>query len=135
MHDGTCENEKTCRDAEADHLRQGYGGQAVREGGDEDTDEEGRRGVSGLERPVRQGKGRQMRRLLAWLCALTALAFAVLAAFVAGLEIGHRRGYDEGWRDCKFDAKETLFPTLDDPFWKWHDSKNSVIRKRRSFFD
>ena len=91
--------------------------------------------MSGLERAVRQGKGRQMKRLLAWLCALTVLAFVVLTAFVAGLEIGHRRGYDEGWRDCKFDAKETLYPKHGDSFWKWHGSTNSVIRKRRSFFD
>ena len=126
MHDETRENKKACVDAEA----------AAREGGSETADgEEWRRGVSGLERAVRQGKGRQMKRLLAWFCVFTVLALAAFAAFVAGLEIGHRRGYDEGWRDCKFDAKETLFPTLDDPFWKWHDSKNSVIRKRRSFFD
>ena len=39
---GTCENQKTCRDAEADHLRQGYGGQAARKGGDEAAYEEGR---------------------------------------------------------------------------------------------
>ena len=76
-----------------------------------------------------------MKRLLAWFCALTVLVFAVLAAFVAGLEIGHRRGDDEGWRDCKFDAKESLYPNHDNPFWKWHGSTNSVIRKRRSFFD
>ena len=88
-----------------------------------------------MERAVRQGKGRQMKRLLAWFCALTVLVFAVLAAFVAGLEIGHRRGYDEGWRDCKFDAKESLYPNHDNPFWKWHGSTNSVIRKRRCFFD
>ena len=84
MHDGTCEDEKISRDAK-DATREAWEGAAG---------EEGRRGVSGLERAVRQGNGRQMKRLLAWLCALTALAFAVLAAFVAGLEIGHRRGYD-----------------------------------------
>ena len=72
-----------------------------------------------------------MRRLLIWFCALVVVA---LAAFVAGLELGHRRGYDEGWRDCKFDAKETVHPVNDDAFWKWYDSTNSVIRKRRSFF-
>ena len=80
-----------------------------------------------------------MKRLLVCFCVFTVLALAAFAAFVAGLEIGHRRGYDEGWRDCKFDAKETLFPTLDDPFydsfWKWHGSTKSIIRKRRSIFD
>ena len=73
-----------------------------------------------------------MRRLLIWFCALVVVA---LAAFVAGLELGHRRGYDEGWSDCKFDAKETVHPVNDEVFWKWQGSTNSVIRKRRSFFE
>ena len=50
MHDGTCEDEKTCCDAEA----------TAREAWDA-AGEERRRGVSGLERAVRQGKGRQMK--------------------------------------------------------------------------
>ena len=73
-----------------------------------------------------------MRRLLIFFCVLAVMA---LAAFVAGLELGHRRGYDEGWRDCKFDAKETVHPFNKDVFWKWYYSKKSVIRKRRSFFE
>lgn len=74
-------------------------------------------------------------RLLIGACVLAELLVAAFVAFVAGLEFGHRWGYDEGWRDCKGDAKETLFRELDDPFWKWHSSTNSVIRKRRSLFE
>ena len=76
-----------------------------------------------------------MKRLLIGACVLAALLVMAFVAFVAGLEFGHRWGYDEGWRDCKGDAKETLFPELDDPFGKWHSSTNSVIRKRRSLFE
>ena len=80
-----------------------------------------------------------MKRLLIGACVLAALLVAAFGVFVAGLEFGHRWGYDEGWRDCKADAKETLFPSGDDPFcdsfWKWHDSKTSMIRKRRSIFE
>ena len=76
-----------------------------------------------------------MKRLLIGACVLAVLLVVVFVVFVAGLELGHRWGYDEGWRDCKFDAKETLFPKHDDPFWKWHGSTNSVIRKRRSIFE
>ena len=80
-----------------------------------------------------------MKRLLIGACVLTALLVAAFGVFVAGLEFGHRWGYDEGWRDCKGDAKETLFPRGDDPFcksfWKWYDSKTSIIRKRRSIFE
>ena len=76
-----------------------------------------------------------MKRLLIGACILAALLVAAFVVFVAGLEFGHRWGYDEGWRDCKFDAKETLFPGGDDPFWKWYGSTKSVIRKRRSLFE
>ena len=76
-----------------------------------------------------------MKKLLIGVCILA----AVFVAFVAGLEVGHRMGYDKGWRDCKFDAKEALYPRRGDPFydsfWKWHGSTNSVIRKRRGFFE
>ena len=76
-----------------------------------------------------------MKRLLIGACVLAVLLIVAFVVFVAGVEFGHRWGYDEGWRDCKFDAKETLFPKHDDPFWKWHGSTNSVIRKRRSIFE
>ena len=76
-----------------------------------------------------------MKKLLIGACVLAALLVAAFIVFVAGLELGHRRGYDEGWRDCKFDAKESLYPKHGDSFWKWHGSTNSVIRKRRSLFD
>ena len=72
-----------------------------------------------------------MKRLLIGACVLAAL----LVACVAGLELGHRWGYDEGWRDCKFDAKETLGLEGNDSFWRWYDSKKSRIRKRRSIFE
>ena len=76
-----------------------------------------------------------MKKLLIGACVLVTLLVAAFIAFVAGLELGHRSGYDEGWRDCKFDAKQTVYPVNDNTFWKWHDSTNSVIRKRRSFFE
>ena len=76
-----------------------------------------------------------MKRSLIGACFLSVLLVAAFAAFVTGLELGHRRGYDEGWRDCKFDAKETLFPKHGDPFWEWYGSTKSKIRKRRSFFE
>ena len=76
-----------------------------------------------------------MKKLLIGACVLAALLVAAFIVFVAGLELGHRRGYDEGWRDCKFDAKETVHPVNDDAFWKWQGSTNSVIRKRWSFFE
>ena len=80
-----------------------------------------------------------MKRLLLGACILAAVLVAAFVVFVTGLEFGHRRGYDEGWRDCKFDAKETLYPRRGDlfydSFWKWYGSKNSVIRKRRSIFE
>lgn len=58
----------------------------------------------------------------------------LVVAFAVGVEVGHRRGYDEGWRDCKHDAKETLFEIKDAAFWNWHGSSSSRIRKRRSFW-
>ena len=76
-----------------------------------------------------------MKKVLIVTCGLVVLLALTFAAFVAGLVCGHRMGYDSGWRDCKYDAKETLFPRLDDPFWKWYDSTNSVIRKRVGFFE
>ena len=72
-----------------------------------------------------------MKRLLLVACVLAAL----LVAFVAGLELGHRWGYGEGWRDCKFDAKETLCSDGNDSFRKWYGSKESRIRQRRSIFE
>ena len=42
------------------------------------------------------------------------ILFAIV--FAAGIEVGHRYGYDEGWRDCKYDAKETLFEITDTAF-------------------
>ena len=80
-----------------------------------------------------------MKKLLIGACVLAALLVAAFIVFVAGLELGHRRGYDEGWRDCKFDAKQTVYPVNGDPFydsfWKWHGSTKSIIRKRRSIFE
>ena len=82
-----------------------------------------------------QKKGFKMKRLLIGACVFAGLLIMALVIFVAGLELGHRWGYDEGWRDCKFDAKETVYPVTDDVFWKWYGSKKSVIRKRRSLFE
>ena len=82
-----------------------------------------------------QKKGSKMKRLLIGACVLAVLLVVVFVIFVAGFELGHRRGYDKGWRDCTFDAKEMVHPVNDDMFWKWYDSANSVTRKRRSFFE
>ena len=80
-----------------------------------------------------------MKRLLIGACVFAGLLIMALVIFVAGLELGHRWGYDEGWRDCKFDAKETLCLSRGDSFydlfWKWHGSTKSRIRKRRSIFE
>ena len=62
------------------------------------------------------------------------LLVVAAASFATGLVLGHRMGYDKGWRDCKFDMKETGHPVNDDPFWIWYDSNNSAIRKCRNFF-
>ena len=68
--------------------------------------------------------------------ALAAVGALVLLAFAAGVEIGHRRGYDEGWRECKYDAKETLLTTncTKELFWHWHGHAPLVIRQHRGFF-
>ena len=76
-----------------------------------------------------------MKKLLIGACVLAAVFIAAFVVFAAGLEFGHRWGYDEGWRDCKFDAKETLGLEGNDSFWRWYDSKKSRIRKRRSIFE
>ena len=76
-----------------------------------------------------------MKKVLIVTFGLAVLLAMTLASFVVGLECGHRVGYDKGWRDCKFDAKETLYPKRDDPFWKWYGSTKSVIRKRVGFFE
>ncbi len=80
-----------------------------------------------------------MKRSFIGTCVWAALLVVAFVVFVAGVEFGHRWGYDEGWRDCKFDAKETLYPRIDDPsydsFWKWYGSSTSRIHKRRSIFE
>ena len=60
--------------------------------------------------------------------------FVLLAiVFAVGVEVGHRCGYDEGWRDCKWDAKEDFLGGKSD-FWKWYGSYDSHIRRQRSFW-
>ena len=76
-----------------------------------------------------------MKKVLIVTFGLAVLLAMTLASFVVGLDCGHRVGYDQGWRDCKFDAKETLCSEGNDSFWKWHGSTNSVIRKRVSLFE
>lgn len=76
-----------------------------------------------------------MKRLWIGMYVWAALCVVAFATFVTGLELGHRMGYDKGWRDCKYDAKEALCPKYDDPFWKWLGSTNSVICLHRSFFE
>lgn len=57
-------------------------------------------------------------------------------AFAAGLEIGHRHGYDSAWVECKFDAKQTISTSKTiDAFWQWHGKRSaSCIRQHRSFW-
>ena len=75
------------------------------------------------------------KRVAAFVCkCVVAAVLFIIAGFAIGIEVGHRLGYDEGWRDCKFDAKEQLFNIKDDAFWRWNGSRDSVIRKRRSFW-
>ena len=76
-----------------------------------------------------------MKKWLIGVCGLAAVLIVVFAVFVMGLEFGYRMGYDYGWRECKYDAKETSYLTHDDPFWKWYGSTNSVIRLRRTLFE
>ena len=64
MYDGTCENETISRDASSFAKATEDREDATREAWEGAAGEEGRRGVSGLERPVRQGKVRQMKRPL-----------------------------------------------------------------------
>ena len=61
------------------------------------------------------------------------VVFGILA-FVVGLEVGHRKGYDTAWVECKFDAKQQLYSTGDKAFWDWYGSGTTIIRKHRSFF-
>ena len=72
-----------------------------------------------------------MKRLMVEIVVVVA---CILAAFVIGMEIGHRKGYDTAWTDCKFDAKQRLYLTDCKEFWDWYDSKTTIIRQRRSFF-
>lgn len=72
-----------------------------------------------------------MKRLL---IEVIVLVICAIAAFVIGMEIGHRKGYDTAWTECKFDAKQRLHLTDCKEFWDWYDSKTTIIRKRRSLF-
>ena len=60
-------------------------------------------------------------------------AILMVAAFAAGIEVGHRRGYDLGWSECKSDAKEQMSSSENETFWRWYNSE-SVIRQHRSFW-
>lgn len=66
-----------------------------------------------------------MKRLMLEIIVVAAFA---LVAFVTGLEVGHRKGYDTAWVECKYDAKEELFLTGNKAFWKWHGSNATHIR-------
>jgi hypothetical protein len=72
-----------------------------------------------------------MKRLLVEIIVGVVLAFVV---FMTGLEVGHRKGYDTAWMECKFDAKQQLFSTGNEAFWKWYGSNATHIRKHRSLF-
>ena len=82
-----------------------------------------------------ENKARMRAILCKGVLAVVWLAFAVLA-FAIGMEVGHRHGYDRGWRDCRFDAKEQLGHHFlkNETFWRWQGSSDSAIRKRRSFW-
>ena len=72
-----------------------------------------------------------MKRLMLEIIVVAAFA---LMAFVIGLEVGHRKGYDTAWVECKFDAKQQLFSTGNKAFWDWYGSNATHIRKSRSLF-
>ena len=72
-----------------------------------------------------------MKRLMIEIIAIVVFAGV---AFLAGLEVGHRMGYDTAWSDCKFDAKSHPRLTECNAFWDWYDSDTTIIRKRRSLF-
>ena len=72
-----------------------------------------------------------MKRLL---IEIIVLAVCAIAAFVAGMETGHRKGYDKAWSDCKFDAKQQISLTAGQEFWDWYGSDKATICKRRSLF-
>ena len=72
-----------------------------------------------------------MKRLM--IEVVVSVVFAVVA-FAVGLEVGHRKGYDTAWMECKYDAKERLFLTGNKAFWDWHGSTSTYIRKHRSLF-
>ena len=73
----------------------------------------------------------QMKRLIIEVVVL--VDFAVVA-FMTGLEVGHRKGYDTAWTECKFDAKQQLFLTGNKAFGDWYGSDATYIRKHRSLF-
>ena len=75
-----------------------------------------------------------MRTIAKKIVLFLAGLFALGIVFATGIEVGHRRGYDSGWRDCKFDAKESCGIKADDVFWRWYYSGEPIIRKRRSFW-
>ena len=73
-------------------------------------------------------------RLVKWIAAVV-FAFAVMVVvFAIGVELGHRRGYDRGFRECLFDAKETLGLDASPAFWRWHGAAPMSIRQYRGFF-
>ena len=76
------------------------------------------------------------RRALLAAAVVIVSGLLLLITFVAGVEIGHRHGYDMGWRDCKFDDKQSLMTTnfTEEVFWHWHGHAPVVIRKHRGFF-
>ncbi len=74
-----------------------------------------------------------MKKSAKWIIWSVILIMAVVAAFGIGIEVGHRRGYDRGWSECKFDAKQQMAPPGNEAFWRWYDSE-SVIRQQRSFW-
>lgn len=75
-----------------------------------------------------------MKKSVKKACLFFAGLVLLAIAFAAGIECGHRYGYDLGWSECKFDAKETLFQMKDETFWQWQGSRQSCIRKHRSFW-
>lgn len=74
-----------------------------------------------------------MKKPVRWIICSAILIMAVVAAFAIGIEVGHRRGYDRGWSECRFDAKEQMASPENEAFWRWYGSE-SVIRQQRSFW-
>ena len=74
------------------------------------------------------------RRLIKYVMSGVWTFAVMVVVFAAGVESGHRRGYDLGFCECRYDAKETLGRDGGPAFWRWYGGAPMSIRQHRSFF-